>query len=203
LPIVFSAVALLLSKLTTVLLHSPVLIYFILASVLAAWLSDSISGLITLALGCLEASYFVLRARSIQVEQMGQLSRLGLLAFIALLVMFVLSRLKAAQQEVVHLASFPQLNPNPIAETDLEGQITYVNPVMLAKFPDILELQSRHPLLADLPSMVAGFGVAGRESISREVSVGDAVIFQTEVAGSGTRALLFARYHGTQAGRGG
>jgi hypothetical protein len=167
LPIVCSAFALLLSKLTTVLLHSPVLIYFILASVLAAWLSDSISGVLTLALGCLEASYLVLQpARSIQVEQAGQLSRLGLLAFIALLVIFVLSRLKAAQQEVAHLASFPQLNPNPIAETDLEGQITYVNPVMLAKFPDILELQSRHPLLADLPSMVAGFGVAGRESIS-------------------------------------
>jgi PAS domain S-box-containing protein len=179
-PVVFSAAALLLSKLTTALMHSPVLIYFILASVLAAWVSDTISGLLTLALGCLEASFFVLRpAQSIQVEHAGQLSRLGLLAGVALLVIYVLSRLKAAQQEVAHLASFPQLNPNPIAETDLEGKITYVNPVMLARFPDVVELQSRHPLLADWPAMVGRFGVAGRKPISREVRVGDSVIFQT------------------------
>jgi PAS domain S-box-containing protein len=169
-----------LSKLTTVLVHSPVLIYFILASVLAAWLSDSISGVLTLVLGCLEASYFVLQpAQPIQVEHTGQLSRLGLLAAIALLVIFVLSRLRSAQRQVEHLASFPQLNPNPIAETDLEGKITYVNPVMLARFPDVVELQSQHPLLADWPSMVGRFGVAGRESTSREVNAGDSVIFQT------------------------
>ncbi len=42
---------------------------------------------------------------------------------------------KQAEQRIAHLASFPELNPNPIFETDLEGKITYVNPAARRKFP--------------------------------------------------------------------
>ena len=35
---------------------------------------------------------------------------------------------KRAEEAIERLASFPRLNPNPIAEVDLEGRVQYVNP---------------------------------------------------------------------------
>ncbi|MCK7513936.1 MAG: PAS domain S-box protein [Desulfobacterales bacterium] len=34
---------------------------------------------------------------------------------------------KKAEAKIEHLASFPELNPNPVIETDLKGQIIYCN----------------------------------------------------------------------------
>ena len=34
---------------------------------------------------------------------------------------------KKAEEKIEHLASFPELNPNPVIETDLKGQIIYCN----------------------------------------------------------------------------
>jgi PAS domain S-box-containing protein len=34
---------------------------------------------------------------------------------------------KKAEEKITHLASFPELNPNPVIETDLQGQIIYYN----------------------------------------------------------------------------
>jgi PAS domain S-box-containing protein len=36
---------------------------------------------------------------------------------------------KEAEQEIRRLASFPELNPNPVLEVDEEGQVIYANPV--------------------------------------------------------------------------
>ena len=43
---------------------------------------------------------------------------------------------KKAEEEVTRLASFPMLNPNLIAEFDLDGNLQYVNPAMESLFPD-------------------------------------------------------------------
>ena len=34
---------------------------------------------------------------------------------------------KKAEEKIEHLASFPELNPNPVIETDLQGQVIYCN----------------------------------------------------------------------------
>ncbi len=52
--------------------------------------------------------------------------------------------------ELVRLASFPELNPHPIIEIDLQGNITYLNPAASLQFQDIDQEWSEHPLLVGL-----------------------------------------------------
>ncbi len=42
-----------------------------------------------------------------------------------------ISERKRASQEIARLASFPQLNPNPVLEVDNAGNITFANPAAL------------------------------------------------------------------------
>ncbi len=78
---------------------------------------------------------------------------------------------------LARLASFPEINPNPIIEIDLEGQITYLNPAATIKFPEIRQSGKEHPILAGLYTEVQN-----REGSSfvREVQVG-AEIFEQSV----------------------
>ncbi|MBE9041895.1 diguanylate cyclase, partial [Oscillatoriales cyanobacterium LEGE 11467] len=48
------------------------------------------------------------------------------------------------------LASFPELSPYAIIETNLEGQIAYLNPAALTAFPNLQSQDRKHPLLRDL-----------------------------------------------------
>lgn len=53
---------------------------------------------------------------------------------------------------LVRLASFPELIPNPIIEIDLQGNITYINPAAILKFPTLKEKKQLHPILMGLTS---------------------------------------------------
>lgn len=55
-----------------------------------------------------------------------------------------------SQKELIRLASFPELSPNPIVEINWFGEITYLNPAASLKFKDINQLRSQHPILAGL-----------------------------------------------------
>ena len=56
---------------------------------------------------------------------------------------------KQAEEKLAWLASFPGLNPNPIAELELaSGEVKYVNPPAERLFPDLIRLGVAHPLLA-------------------------------------------------------
>lgn len=54
--------------------------------------------------------------------------------------------------EIAKLASFPELSPNPIIELDWVGNITYLNPSAVSKFPELKDNSSlkNHPLLLGL-----------------------------------------------------
>lgn len=57
---------------------------------------------------------------------------------------------KEMQKDLVWLASFPQLNPNPILEITLDGVITYLNAATKKLFPGIESEGVEHPALAGL-----------------------------------------------------
>ena len=51
---------------------------------------------------------------------------------------------------LARLASFPELSPYAIIETNLEGEIAYLNPAALTAFPNLQAQDRKHPLLSDL-----------------------------------------------------
>jgi PAS domain-containing protein len=57
---------------------------------------------------------------------------------------------KKILKNLSRLASFPELNPSPIVEVNLEGIITYVNPACKKTFPEIPDQKLSHPVLAPL-----------------------------------------------------
>jgi diguanylate cyclase (GGDEF)-like protein/PAS domain S-box-containing protein len=57
---------------------------------------------------------------------------------------------ESEQLKLLQLASFPELNPYPIIEINLQGEITYVNSATLLQFKDIYQTKLNHPLLAGL-----------------------------------------------------
>jgi hypothetical protein len=56
---------------------------------------------------------------------------------------------KELEEKTVYLASFPELNPNPILELDQEGNLKYLNSATNRLFPDISTTGVKHPFLAD------------------------------------------------------
>lgn len=54
------------------------------------------------------------------------------------------------QEELIRLASFPELSPNPIVEIDWDSNITYINPAGAIKFDTIYEEKTNHPILNGL-----------------------------------------------------
>lgn len=82
-----------------------------------------------------------------------------------------------AEQE--RLASFPELNPNPIVEVDLAGRLQYANPAARQLFPDLEIAGSQHPWLAGLGAALQQFG-EGRTNIAHcDATVGRATYDQS------------------------
>jgi PAS domain S-box-containing protein len=77
---------------------------------------------------------------------------------------------KKAEAEISHLASFPELNPNPVLEFDQSGIIVYVNPAGKTRFLDLMVLGRKHPFLIDLDIMMEKTGI---NSFARDIHVRD------------------------------
>lgn len=80
------------------------------------------------------------------------------------------SRLFAEQSR---LATFPMHNPNPVIETDLQGNVTYCNPIAAQRFPSLQDIGRRHPILAGLDEIIADLSTGGAPFHSRETDVGE------------------------------
>ena len=78
-----------------------------------------------------------------------------------------------SQERIDKLASFSELNPNPIIEVDLKGVVHYMNPAALKLFPDLPAKGALHPFLADFESSVTVFTQAGKISHLRELKADD------------------------------
>jgi PAS domain S-box-containing protein len=80
---------------------------------------------------------------------------------------------KKAQEQISHLASFPELNPNPVLEIDVTGNVKYMNPATEALFPDLSSQGSRHPFLADWELLIHHLNEKSPSTLTRDVRVGE------------------------------
>ena len=80
---------------------------------------------------------------------------------------------KKTEAEVLWLASFPALNPNPIVEVDLEGNISYVNSATESIFPDLKKEGLGHPFFSGWQQVVAAFKDGKQQTFSRDIEIGD------------------------------
>ncbi|MDD4928644.1 MAG: response regulator [Gallionella sp.] len=77
------------------------------------------------------------------------------------------------QQEILWLASFPGMNPNPVLEVDTSGDITYLNPAARRIFPDLTVGQPSLGMLGDLSN-----AASNEERQVRELKVSNATFEQ-------------------------
>ena len=78
---------------------------------------------------------------------------------------------RRSEHETARLASIALLSPNPIVETDLAGNVRYLNPEAMRLLPDLQDLGAKHPFLAGVPSMATVLQRKG--SMRRELKIGE------------------------------
>ena len=79
---------------------------------------------------------------------------------------------RMARREAERFASFPKLNPNPVLETDLDGQVTFCNETTL-RLVESLGLAGPAAFLPpELPELLFFLGMNGEPVTRREVAVG-------------------------------
>ncbi len=85
------------------------------------------------------------------------------------------AKLEDAEVEQKHarLASFPQLNPNPVVEVDLDGHIHYSNPSAEKLFPELKKAGRNHQWLADLEKIADVLEHGQKRMHTRELKVGE------------------------------
>ena len=87
-----------------------------------------------------------------------------------------ITEVKRTAEKIQHLASFPELTPNPIVELNSAQELTFTNPAARLEFPDLLEKGIEHPLMRFFSGHeVNKEGFKGSVAIKREEAVGDKV----------------------------
>jgi PAS domain S-box-containing protein len=80
-----------------------------------------------------------------------------------------------AETEVIHLASYPELNPNPVLEIDHEGNIQYANPAAKKDFPLMAEGRKQE-LLQEMINIIQEKQIP---SLSEDIKIGQSWFEQT------------------------
>jgi PAS domain-containing protein len=81
-----------------------------------------------------------------------------------------LTERRKTEAEISHLASFPELNPNPIIELDTIGNVKYANPAARMRFSDLMVLGVKHPFLIGLITIIQE---GNTHLVSRDVHIDD------------------------------
>jgi signal transduction histidine kinase len=79
---------------------------------------------------------------------------------------------KHAESRLAYLASFPERNPSPVMEVDLDGAIRYANPAALDLFPDLRERDKTHPWLMGWATIAHRFREGQASMDTRDVIIG-------------------------------
>jgi PAS domain S-box-containing protein len=82
------------------------------------------------------------------------------------------AKAKELEKRIAHLASFPELNPNPVVEIDFSGQVYYQNPAARRLFPDLSIQGASDPFLAGVAALIAASQKQKDISLAREQEVG-------------------------------
>jgi PAS domain S-box-containing protein len=85
---------------------------------------------------------------------------------------------KQAESTQDWLASFPERNPSPVVEVDLEGNVYYLNPAARNLFPDLQERGKEHTWLSGLEPIFEDFQKGNTSSANRDVRIGAATYQQ-------------------------
>jgi PAS domain S-box-containing protein len=88
-----------------------------------------------------------------------------------------ITKRKRTEEEFARLVSFPSLSSTPIVETAVAGEPTFISPAARERFPDLVKLGQRHPILSDLASVGRNMKKSGEHAVSSEVWVDD-VLYQ-------------------------
>jgi GAF domain-containing protein len=86
---------------------------------------------------------------------------------------YFVKQLRRANQEAARLASFPELNPAAVIETDATGRVYYFNPAAVRLFPECRDPAFDGALLKDLESVAQALPEGGNDSHLRELKIGD------------------------------
>ena len=85
---------------------------------------------------------------------------------------------REAEETLAWLASFPEQDPNPVIEIDLDGKVTYLNPVTAMRFPDLSETEFQHPILEGVLSIIALLKGRKVKIVTREIALDGSVYEQ-------------------------
>jgi len=87
---------------------------------------------------------------------------------------------EARQRELqAKLATFPELDPEPVLEADGKGRITYLNPAARRIFSGLPKAGARHPWLAGVPEAASKLRQSGQTALTREIKVNRRWYMQT------------------------
>ncbi len=95
-----------------------------------------------------------------------------------------LRRLMAAQevknQELTRLASFPEMDPNPVIEIDIHKQVTYINPAGKDLFPQMSQGNVSHLFMGQVIDALESVLAGEKKSVIQELSLANR-IFEVQI----------------------
>ncbi len=79
---------------------------------------------------------------------------------------------KKAEEEIIRLSTFPELNPTPIIEVDFNGNISYLNASAKVIFSDVPDSGLKHPAFSDWSNVIRLLNADLKGAFYREIRFG-------------------------------